>query len=182
MFAVLSILLTTLPLSLSVPMCQNPPPPPSIIPNLTDCQHLVSTILAISKLQHDRPILWSQYPSSFVRSRKLPYSFTENHALNDCEFIVDALYEGAQDAFPTKLVGEMAGAIIENCMERGVEGAETLGAVAVGRKQVIALILVKKAWTREGVSEGLIQLNLTNARLSRLGSRLGRIPSLVEDG
>lgn len=75
----------------------------------------------------------------------------------------------------------MAGAIIENCMERGIEGAETLGAVAVGPKQVIALILVKKAWTREGVSEGLVQLNLTNAKLWRPGSRLGRIPSLVED-
>ena len=67
-------------------------------------------------------------------------------------------------------------------MERGIEGAETLGAVAVGPKQVIALIMVKKAWTREGVSEGLVQLNLTDARLSRPGSRWGRIPSLVEDG
>ena len=182
MFAVLPILRTTLPFSLPEPLCQYPPAPPSVVPKLSDCQHLVSTILAISRLQHDEPIHWSHHPYASDRSRKLPYSFTEPHALNDCEFVVDALYEGAQDEFPTKLIGKAAGAIVENCMERGIGGAATLGAVAVGPEQVIVVVLIRKTWTRRGVSEGLVQLNVTNSGLSRPGSRLRRNSSLVQEG
>ena len=182
MLAILSLLLTTLPPSLTEPLCHNPPPVPSYIPNLDDCQTLVSAIFAISEHQHDEPILWSRHPSASVEHRKLPYSFTDPLASNDCEFIVDALHDESQDTFPTKLIGKAAAAVVEKCMEGGIDGAETLGAVAVGPKLAIAVVLTKKWWMRGGRSEGLDLFNVTNARLLGPGVHSGLNSALVEDG
>lgn len=161
MFATLSLLLAALPLVLSDPICQNPPPPASFIPNLANCSHLVEWIYAISKLQDDEPILWSRSPTAFVRNRRLPYSFKDPLASSDCEFIVDVLRGGNQDTFPTKLVAEKAEAIVQKCMEQGIDGAETVGATAVGPKHVIAVVLARKRSMGDSLSQGLIGLNMS---------------------
>lgn len=181
MFATISLLLATLPLSLCEPICQKPPPPASDIPNITDCHDLINDIYAASKLQGDEPILWSQSPSAFVRNRKLPYSFKNLFASSDCEFIVDALHEGSQDTFPTKLIGEGAEQVVQKCMEQGIDGAETVGAVAVGPKRVIAIVLTKR-WSGSSMSGGTFELNMTNVTLLGPGIFSGLSPSLIEDG
>lgn len=182
MFATISLLLATLPLSLCEPICQKPPPHASNIPNITDCHDLINDVYAASKLQGDEPILWSQSPSAFVRNRKLPYSFKSLFASSDCEFIVDALHEGSQDTFPTKLIGEAAEQIVQKCMEQGIDGAETVGAVAVGPKRAIVVVLTKKRWNRSNMSGGTFGLNMTNVTLLGPGIILGLSPSLIEDG
>lgn len=186
MLAILSILLTAFPLSFTLshsePMCQDPPPPASYIPNLSDCQHLVQVIFAASKLQDDEPILWSRHPSALVRNRKLPYTFAEPFASSDCEIIVDAIQEQSQDTFPTKLIGEKAEELVQKCMERGIEGAETLGAVAVGPALVLAVIVLRKVSNSGSGSGGVHGLNMVNATLLRPGNFSRISQSLVEDG
>ena len=182
MFATISLLLATLPLSLCEPICQEPPPPTSDIPNITDCHDLINDIYAASKLQGDEPILWSESPSTFVKNRKLPYSFKNLFASSDCEFIVDALLEGSQDTFPTKLIGEGAEQIVQKCMELGIDGAETVGAVAVGPKRVIAVVLTKKGRNGSNMSGGTFELNMTNLTLLGPGIISGLSLSLIEDG
>ncbi len=182
MLTTLSFLLAALPLLLSEPICSDPPPPPSYIPNLTHCHHLVDWIFAISKLQHDEPILWSRNPSAFVRNRKLPYYFTDPLASQDCVFIVDTLHEGDYDTFPTYLVAEQAENIVKKCMERGIDGAETVGAVAVGPKHVLAVILVREPSTRGSVGRERLELNMTNVTLMGTGNSSGLSPPFVEDG
>lgn len=182
MLAIPSLLLATLPLSLTEPVCLNPPPAASYIPNLTDCLHLVDDIFAISALQDDEPILWSRSPSAFVRNRRLPYSFIDPSATSDCEFIVDTLREGSYDTFPTKLVAEKAEEIVEKCMKRGIDGAATIGAVVVGPERVIVVVLMRKGWMAESVSRGLTELNVTNVTLLRPGNFSALSPSLIGDG
>lgn len=181
-FAILTLLLVALPLLRSEPICQNPPPPASFIPNLANCTSLVDWIYAISGLQDDQPILWSRNPSSFVRNRRLPYSFKDPLESSDCEFIVDVLRGGSQDTFPTKLIAEKAGEIVEKCMERGIDGAETVGAAAVGPKLVIAVILMRKGWKGNSVSEGLVELNMRNVTLLRPGNFSGLDMSPIDVG
>lgn len=84
---------------------------------------------------------------------------------SDCEFIVDALYEESQDTFPTRVVAQKAEEIFQKCIERGIDGAETVGAVAVGPKHVIAVILKKTGWMRNSESGGMYELNMTNVTL-----------------
>lgn len=182
MLAILSFLLAALPLLLSEPICSDPPPPPSYIPNLTHCQHLVDWIFAISKLQDDEPILWSRNPSAFVRNRKLPYYFTDPLASRDCAFIVDALHEGDHDTFPTYLVAEQASNIVRKCMERGIDGAETVGAVAVGPKHVLAVILTREPLMRGNGGGDMLEINMTNVTLMGTGNFSGLSPPFVGDG
>lgn len=183
MLAILSILLTALPFSLSDhPICQDPPPGPPFIPTLSGCQNLVNDIFAISTMQHDEPILWSQHPPTSLRSRKLPYSFKDPFKSNDCEFVVASIVEGEDDVFPTRLIAEAADGIVESCMEEGIDGAETIGTDAVGPKGVIAVVLLKRLMERGGVSGGLHPLNVTNVQLSKPGNLSGLYSSLVEDG
>lgn len=174
MLAILFFLLTVLTLSLTGPVCQNPPPEPTYIPNLGDCLNLLSDIMTISRQQHDAPIIWGRDPSGFDR-RKLPYSFANPLSSNDCEFIVEALYDDIQDTFPTRLIAEAAEAIVQKCM---IDGTETLGAVTVGPKRVIAVSLSKRWWER-GRNGRLGLLNVTNARLLRLGSHTGLNTALL---
>ena len=179
--AILSLLLVILPLSLSEPICQNPAPPASFIPNLVDCQNLVKDIVAASILQGDEPILWSRSPSALVRNRKLPYSFKSPFAHSDCEFVVDGHHEGDQDTFPTKLVAEKAEEIVNKCMERGIDGAETVGAVVVGPKRVIVVVLMRKERIRGGVGAEVLKL-VTNATMVGPGNFSAGSPPFIEDG
>ena len=181
MLATLSLLLVIIPLSLSEPICQNPAPPASYIPNLVDCQDLVKAIFAASVLQGDEPILWSRSPSAFARSRKLPYSFKSPFASSDCEFIIDELHGGSQDTFPTKLVAEKAEEIVEKCMERGIDGTETVGAVTVGPKCVIAIVLMRKERMGGGVGAEVLELNMTNVTMVGPGNFSAGSPPFVEE-
>ena len=182
MLTVLFILSTILQISLAEPTCQIPLPLPASIPNLSDCHSLVFYIFAISLLQHDEPILWSRNPTSFPWHRKLPYHFRDPLPSNDCEFVVDALYERSEDIFPTKLIGEAAEDVVEKCLEQGIDGAETLGAVAVGPGHVITVMLKKKGWLRGSGGGALVALNVTNVALLRLGNSSELAPSTIEDG
>ena len=138
-FAIPTLLLATLPLSLTEPVCQRPPP--AYVANLTDCLHLVDDIFAISAVQDDEPVLGSRNPSAFVRNRRLPYSCTDPFETDDCEFIVEVLREGSYATFPTKLVAEQADQIVEKCMKRGIDGAATIGAVVVvGPERVVVVV------------------------------------------
>lgn len=95
---------------------------------------------------------------------------------NDCEFLVDALPTSSHDTdtFPTRLIAEAAERIVEKCMVEGIDGAETIGASAVGPKRVIVVILKKRGWN--------VQLNGTDVTLLKPGNFSGSIPSLIEDG
>lgn len=175
MLAVLSLFLAILPVSLTGPVCQDPPPEPTYIPNLNGCLKLVSDIMTISRQQHDVPIVWSRGPSGFDRKR-LPYTFADPLSSNDCEFIVEALFDDSQDTFPTRLIAEAAEAIVQKCM---IDGAETLGAVAVGPKRVVGVFLTKRWWER-GYRDGRLGLlNVTSARLLRPGSHTWLNPALL---
>ncbi len=70
---------------------------------------------------------------------------------------------------------------MEKCLERGVDGAETLGAVAVGPGHVITVMLKKKGWLRGSGSAALVELNVTDAALARLGKSSKTAPSSVEE-
>ena len=70
---------------------------------------------------------------------------------------------------------------MEECLVRGIDRTPTLGGVYVGPKGVITLILVKRN-VRDGVGEGLVDLNMTNVTLSRPGSQFGNLSSMVEEG
>ena len=182
MLTILSILLVALPISFPHPLCQNPPPVPRFIPTLSDCQNLVKDIYAISTMQHDEPILWSEHPSATYRSRKLPYSFKDLFDSNDCEFIVAPIDAGEYDVFPTRLVAEGANGLVESCMEQGIDGAATVGVELVGPKGVIALVMLKRLMKTGGPSRGLQPLNVTNVRLSKPDVLSGLLSSLVADG
>ena len=182
MLTILSFLLAALPLLLSEPICLDPPPPPSYIPSLIHCQHLVEWMFAISRLHDDEPILWSRNPSAFVRNRKLPYYFTDPFASRDCAFIVDTLHEGEDDTFPASLVAEQAENIVKKCMEQGIDGVETVGAVAVGPKQVLSVVLMRRQTMRGSVGGDFLELNMTNVTLMGTGNFSGLHPPLVEDG
>lgn len=113
-------------------------------------------------------------PNPLIRNRKLPYSFLDPLPSNDCEFVVDVLKgDGSLDVFPTKLVAEKAEEIVNWCMERGVDGAQTLGAVSVGPKKVLVVVMMRKGWGRGG--GGLVGLLGT-------GNSSGLLTSFVEDG
>lgn len=182
MLTILSLLLFALPLSLPEPLCQDPPPVPGFIPTLSDCQDLVNDIYAISTMQHDELILWSEHPTAMYRNRKLPYSFKDPFRSNDCEFIVTPVSHGEYDVFPTRLVAEGADGLVASCMEEGIHGAETVGAEIVGPKGVIAIVMLRRVTKTGGLSAGLHPLNVTNVRLSKPGSLSGLLASLVEDG
>lgn len=175
MLVILLLFLALLLPSLAGPICQDPPPEPTFIPNLDDCINLLSDIMTISRQQHDAPIVWSRGPSGFDRKR-LPYSFADPLSSNDCEFIVEALYDDSQDTFPTRLIAEAAEAIVQKCM---IDGTETLGAVTVGPKRVVAVFLTKRWWERGGRDGRLGLLNVTNARLLRPGSHTWLNPALL---
>ena len=179
MLTILSILLVVLPLCSSNIICQNPPPSSFYIPTLSDCQDLVNDIFAISIMQHDEPIHWSNHPSAVYRNRILPYSFLDPSYINDCEFVVAALEDSAQDIFPTKVVAEAARGVVESCLERGIGGAQTLGSHTVGPKGVIAVVMLKRVIATGGVSA---PLNLTDIQLSKPGRLSRPLSSLAEDG
>ena len=70
---------------------------------------------------------------------------------------------------------------MEWCLERGVDGAETLGAASVGPKKVLFVVLIRKGWGRgDGGSVGL--LGTGNMTLLGGGNSSGLETSLVEDG
>ncbi|CAF9941695.1 hypothetical protein IMSHALPRED_002852 [Imshaugia aleurites] len=181
MRTILLILLTTPLLSLTEPICSNPPPIPYYMPNLDDCLSLVAHIFYISKLQDDEPILWSGNPSALVRNRKLPYVFKDSLASTDCAFFVDALHPGDEDTFPTELIGETALEIVRKCMEEGIDGAATVGAGSVGPKRTIAVILIRPGVERGSQSGGTFDLNMTNVTLLGTGNSSGLAPSSTED-
>ena len=130
-------------------------------------------------MQQDEPILWSEHPAAIYRSHKLPYSFIDPSYINDCEFVVAAIEDGAQDIFPIRFVAEAARGIVESCLERGIDGAETMGSDTVGPKGVIAVVMLKRIITTGWV---LAPLNLTDIRLSKPGRITRPLSSLVEDG
>ena len=71
---------------------------------------------------------------------------------------------------------------MQKCMERGIEGAETLGAVAVGPALVLAVIVLRKVSNSGSGSGGVHGLNMVNATLLRPGNFSRISQSLVEDG
>ena len=71
---------------------------------------------------------------------------------------------------------------MKQCMERGIHGAETLGAELVGPKGALAVLMFRTALKQIGAGGGLVLSNLTNMRLSGPGSLAGFLPSLVKDG
>lgn len=180
MLTILLNLLVALPLSHSDPICQDPPPDSTYIPALSDCQNLVNDIFAISNMQHDEPILWSEHPPLTYRSRKLPYSFKDPLNTNDCEFVVAPFDQSDFDIFSTRLVAETASDLVERCMEQGIDGAETLGADAVGPKGVIAVVMLRRIMKGEWTNGALDQLNVTKVRLSKPGVVSGLLSSRGE--
>lgn len=178
MLVILFLFLGLLLPSLAEPICQDPPPEPTYIPNLDDCLNILSDMVTISLQQHYAPIIWSRDPSGVDR-QKLPYTFADPFSSNDCEFIVEALNEDSRDTFPTRVVAEAAEAIIQKCM---IDGTKTLGAVTVGPKRVIAVVLSKRWWDRGGRDGGLGLLNVTNARLLGPGNHTGLNSAMVKEG
>lgn len=178
MLVILFLFLGLLLPSLAGPICQDPPPEPTYIPNLDDCLSILSDIVTISTQQHHAPIIWSRDPSGFDR-QKLPYTFADFFSSNDCEFIVEALHDDSRDTFPTRLVAEAAEAIVQKCL---IDGTETLGAVTVGPKRVIAVVLSKRWWGRGDRDGRLGLLNVTNATLLGPGSHTGLISALIKEG
>ena len=180
MLVTLSLLLAALPLSLcrppKPPICQTPPPPAVFIPNRAGCHNLVADIYKMAEEEYDEPFIWSTNPpSASAVYRKTPFSYTGPQGTNDCEFLVDALTEGSQDTFPTKLVAQAAESVVQKCMDEGVEGGkETLGGVAVGPKRVFAVILRRLERSRSGV------LNTTNVQLLGPGNGSGLNTSNIE--
>ena len=162
MNAILLLLIMT-SLSSANPLCHIPPPPPNEIPTLSDCQDLLQEISAIATLEDNDPILWSRFPPAGVGSRKLPYPFADPRPANDCEFVVDTLYKGEryEDTFSTGEVALAAKAVLETCLEEGVEGEKTIGAQIVGPKRIIVVLLLKKSSVNLGVG-GLHVMNGTN--------------------
>ena len=109
----------------------------------------------------------------------MPFSFKGPQETNDCEFLVDGLTEGSQDTFPTSLVAQAAKAIVQKCMDEGVNGGEeTVGAVAVVPKRVFAVISKRIDWER-GSRSGAF--NTTNIRLLGPGNVSGLSGSVIED-
>lgn len=92
------------------------------------------------------------------------------------------LHEGDEDTFPTKVVAEKAEELVEECLERGIDGAETVGAVAVGPRRVIAVVLMRKGARKDGVGRGTFELNMANVTRLGAGNFSGMSPSLIEDG
>ena len=185
MFATLSILFVALPLLHSkptTPICQNPPAAASSVPNLASCRDLVEDVFTAAQLDGNEPVLWSRNPSASVRHHKLPFSFTDPLGPSDCEFIVDELRQGSEDSFPTKLIAEKADELVLECLERGIRGAPTIGAVAVGPKRAIVVILTKNWETGDGLGGGLLELNTTNVTLVGPGNLAGLRPDFVGDG
>lgn len=174
------ILLTIIPLSRSLPRCQNPPPARGLLPSLSDCRNLVDAIWGIGEAEEDADILWARHPSIFYRNHQLPWVFRGNHPSSDCEFVIDAVRNNEYDRFPTWEVADAANAIVEECLGRGIGGIQTLGGAYVGPKGVITIILVKRD-VRGGVSEGLVDLNMTNVTLIGPGRPLGPLSSRVEE-
>ena len=180
MLTILSILLVALPLSLSEPICQDPPPRSSLIPTYGDCQVLVDSIIELAVEQHAAPIFWTEHPSATIRSRQLPHAYNLPLRLNDCEFAVGTTQDDEDDIFPTRLVAEAAYRITVLCLEQ--RRPPTIGAELVGPKGVIAVAMRKRLVNGERVSGGLHPLNLTNLRLSKPDNLSGLLSSPVEDG
>ena len=180
MLTILSVLLTVLPLSFSdpitYPICQDPPPDSTMIPTLSHCQGLVGAIFTLGLHQRGEPVLYTEDPSQRIRSYKVPFSFHFPLLPNECEFHIEEIVAGG-DIFPTRLLAEGAQGLVENCMERGIDGAATLGRVTVGPRGAIDVVLRKKGH----VDGGVHLLDLTNVQLSKPGSLSRPSPSLVED-
>ena len=179
MLTILSILLVALPLSLSDPLCQDPPPSSTLLPIYSECQVLVNAIFTLAEQQHDEPIHWSEHPSAVLRSRQLPWSFRIPMSLNNCEFVVGTTQPGEDDTFPTRLIAAAANRVAVLCLAR--RRPKTIGAELVGPRGVIAVAMRKRLVNGERASDGLHLLNLTNVLLSKPGGLSGLPSSLVED-
>ena len=157
------LLLIMSSLSSGKPLCHIPLPPPDQIPTLSDCQDLLQEISAIATLEDNDPILWSRLPDAGLGSRKLPFPFADPRSSNDCEFVVDTLYKGDryEDTFSTGDVALAAKAVLETCLEEGVEGGKTIGAQIVGPKRVIVVLLLKKSAVAPGMWGSQV-MNRTN--------------------
>lgn len=165
-------------LSSAEPVCLDPPPAPSSIPHLQDCYDVIQTIFALSESEHNEPLLWSRNPPAGVQSQKLPYSFTHPTATNDCEFIIDTLpgKEEEEDTFQTIQVAQRARKIVRKCMVRGVDGTESIGALVVGPKRLIVVVLSKRVPASRDGTGVVLGLNRTEGMLL-LGSNGSSIPS-----
>ena len=180
MLTILSVLLVALPLSLSDPVCQDPPPASTLLPIYSECQILVNSIFAIADQQHDAPLLWTDHPPPMQRSRPLPWTFRFPMSLNNCEFVVGTTQPGEDDTFPTRLIAAAAFRIAAQCLDR--RRPKTIGTELVGPRGVIAVAMRKRVENGERVSGGLHLLNVTNVPLSEPGGLSGLPSSLVEDG
>ena len=172
MLTILSILLVALPLSLSDPICQDPPPSSSLIPTLSDCEVLVHAIFAIAGQQYDRPVHWTKHPSEYTRGQ-LPKTYNFPLRRNDCEFVVNTIQDNEDDTFPTRVIAAAANRIVGLCLDEDFGGRHTIGSEVVGPKGVIAVAMRKKPVNEEMVSGGLHPLNLINVTLSKPGGSSG---------
>ena len=67
-------------------------------------------------------------------------------------------------------------------MERGIDGAETVGAVTVGLKCVIAIVLMRKERMGGGVGAEVLELHMTNVTMVEPGNFSAGSPPVVEEG
>ena len=172
------LLLAPFTLSIGVPNCIRPAPPPDSIPTTADCNALLDFIEAVARVQHNTPFTWSRHPPR-IAGRELPAYFSG--AGNDCEFVADVKggreAEDEEDVFPTGDLVFIGRYIVETCLvgEAGAEG--TIGSDAVGPREVVELRLRKKevVWTAGGA------LDLLDGTLLELNGTAGaRVMSELE--
>lgn len=79
-------------------------------------------------------------------------------------------------------MAERAEEIVELCLERGVDGVGTLGAVSVGPMKALVVVMMRKGSMGGGGSGGLVEiLGMRNG--TELGRNLSRVGTpLIEDG
>ena len=70
---------------------------------------------------------------------RLPHFFVLQG--NNCEFIVDTVYDAAIDIFETRQIVDAAGMLVSECLVGSSRAASTLGFVLVGPRQRIQVIL-----------------------------------------
>ncbi|KAL6722067.1 hypothetical protein ACLMJK_001172 [Lecanora helva] len=176
----LSALSTT---TIAKAVCSKPPPPDEQLPSAADCNELIKDIFAISKLEDDKKVNWSQEASETAGNRRLPYHFTNPSANNNCEVIVDAWKQDGTDTFAVRDVAIKARGVVKDCLEASESDAKSIGAQVVGDKRQVAVFVVKKVplptqaggsarwWTGSLVqTRWWLPMNATNLFVSLAGS------------
>lgn len=143
----LLLLLLIAPTSpIGVPTCVRPPPPPSSLPTVADCNRLLQHIAVVARLQHNMPLTWSRHPPG-TAGQQLPAYFSYGSD-NECEFVVDVSggreEEDVEDVFPTGDVVFIGRYVMQTCLAGGAGTEDTVGSCAVGPREVLRITLRKK--------------------------------------